>query len=207
MSEREMSEQDTQHSLGKLIDENAKRDAIHIAVAPVVSTERLSPGQRIGLVGHDNTQVRASNTGQGIVDPFLSGAVFPGDRFYMWLTPNTITSLRHQWTHPSFEPVEIAQAASKEISEKWLRDFIARSDCPDYETLLAAAVGDHDKNSRVEDDPPEYPGYYNSSNDGEYLHFGGRDAHGEIPPEFWDHIEVVTGKKITRRATYFSCSC
>jgi hypothetical protein len=46
-------------------------------------------------------------------------------------------------------------------------------------------------------------------NDGEYLFFAGRDAHGEIPPEFWDHVEVVTGKKIgpEDRAQYFSCSC
>jgi hypothetical protein len=42
-----------------------------------------------------------------------------------------------------------------------------------------------------------------------YLNFVGRDAHGEIPPEFWDHVEVVTEKKIptNKRASYFSCGC
>ncbi len=199
MSDRDMSEQDTQHSLGKLIGENAKRDAIHIAVAPVVATERLSPGQRIGLVGHDNTQAKASATGQGIVDPFLPAPVFPGDRFWMWLVPNTITSLRHQWTHPDWES---AATTSKAVSEAWLRDFCKTADCPDYDTVIAAASGK--SIPAIEDyGPVAY------ENDGEYLFFRGRDAHAGIPPEFWTHVEIVTGVKIPdgKRATSFACSC
>jgi hypothetical protein len=35
----------------------------------------------------------------------------------------------------------------------------------------------------------------------------GRDASGQIPPEFWDHLEIVTGVKQNKRPNYFSCSC
>jgi hypothetical protein len=41
----------------------------------------------------------------------------------------------------------------------------------------------------------------------EYLHFDGEDAHGEIPDEFWTHLEVVTGERPPYRPKYFSCSC
>lgn len=42
-----------------------------------------------------------------------------------------------------------------------------------------------------------------------YIHFDGQDAHAEIPDEFWNHMEVVTGMKFEGddRATGFSCSC
>lgn len=186
--------------VGKLIDGNAKRDAIHIAVAPVTTNERLSPGQP---VGHSNGIASSQPPHIGIVDPFLRGAVMPGDRFFMFLNPNTITSLRHEWVHPEFPEVAVvASAASKEASEAWLRRFCESSDCPGYETVLAAAIGDHKANNG--DD-----GYNYSRNDGEYLHFGGSNAHGDIPPEFWTHVEVVTGQKIPQhqRASSFSCSC
>jgi DNA-directed RNA polymerase subunit beta len=42
-------------------------------------------------------------------------------------------------------------------------------------------------------------------NDG-YIVFD-RDASGEIPDEFWDHIEIVTGRVVKNRPRYFSCAC
>mgnify|MGYP000706412672 CR=1 FL=1 len=185
--------------LGALIEGEQQRDAIHIAVAPVIAAERLFAGQAIGLVSNDMRTV-SSKTEQpiGIVDPFLRGPVQQGQQFWMFLYPQTITSLRHDWTHPAF-----VEAASMGASEVWLRNFCAMADCPDYETVLAAATG----GDVVNVDAAYYDVAYR--NDGEYLHFGGRDAHSEIPPEFWDHIEVVSGKKIpqSRRASSFSCSC
>ena len=36
--------------LGSLVDGSAERDAIHVAVVPVVASEMLRPGQRVGKV-------------------------------------------------------------------------------------------------------------------------------------------------------------
>lgn len=169
----------TQSQIGKII-KNGHRDAVHVAVIPVVADTDYFPGQHIGYKDGFTTKENPL----GIVDPFLKEDVKQGQMFYMFLYPNTITSLSHLWTHP-----EIAEevSASKEASEQWLRNFIENADCPGYEEVIAKAV----------------------NNDEEWLHFDGSDAHGEIPAEFWTHIEIVTGKKIPQenRATSFSCSC
>lgn len=89
--------------LGQVIDRSHSRDAVHIAVAPVEASERLTPGERIGVL-FDGRAAPASRVKPiGIVDPFLdTGAVESGEWFYMLLFPNTVTGLRHVWTHPSF---------------------------------------------------------------------------------------------------------
>lgn len=103
----------------------------------------------------------------------------------------------------------VALVLSDETAEAvaWLQNFADAHDCPDYETLLNAATGNHHLNADPENDPAKFPGYYGSENDDEYLHFGGRDAHGEIPPEFWERVELVSGKTIRDRPGEFSCSC
>jgi len=90
--------------LGELIiDGDRRRDAIHVAVAPVMAVERLSPGQHVGLVkAGDIELVGVCERLIGVVDPFLKGDVEPGQRFWLFLYPNTITGLRHIWTHPVF---------------------------------------------------------------------------------------------------------
>ncbi|HEY1190416.1 MAG TPA: hypothetical protein VGE74_22470 [Gemmata sp.] len=92
--------------LGHLItDGDRRRDAIHIAVAPVTAAEPLAPGQHVGFVTPGSTEaVGASETPIGIVDPFLTGDVLRGQRFWLFMYPNTVTSLRHVWTHPAFAP-------------------------------------------------------------------------------------------------------
>src|SRR5262245_3338274 len=91
--------------LGELItDPAAERDAVHVAVAPVVAAEDLLPGQHVGFVTPgDHEQVGATAITVGIVDPFLRQAVLRGERFWLLLYPQTITSLRHDWTHPAFD--------------------------------------------------------------------------------------------------------
>jgi hypothetical protein len=90
--------------LGQLIkDGDRRRDAIHIAVAPVTAAEVLRPGQHVGLVRPGDLEaVGPCDKPLGIVDPFLPGPVEPGQRFWLFLYPNTITGLRHVWTHPAF---------------------------------------------------------------------------------------------------------
>lgn len=184
---------DALETLGTIIGGSEKRDAIHLAVAPVTAGESLMPGEHITVDSGGIATSTDVGQGLGIVDPFLTKRVQKGQRFWFVMYPRTIHSLRHVWTHPAFAdeqvPVTVA-SPSKEESEAWLRDFIARSDCPGFEEVIAKAVN-------------------NNSWSDEYLHFDGMDAHGEIPPEFWDHIEIYTGRKVPpeKRAKSFSCGC
>lgn len=93
--------------LGSLIEDgDRRRDAIHIAVAPVMAAERLRPGQHVGLVRvGDPERVGPCDRNIGIVDPFLAEEVEAGQRFWLFLYPGTVTSLRHIWTHPAFATV------------------------------------------------------------------------------------------------------
>ena len=109
--------------LGHLIDGNQQRDAIHIAIAPVVAAEVLHPGDRIGFVDPANPEmVRRHGIHIGIVDPFLIRRIVPGQRFWMLLFPGTITSLRHDWTHPAFSEV----SHDRGFAEQWLRVYAVR---------------------------------------------------------------------------------
>lgn len=92
--------------LGNLLTGTEGRDAIHIAIIPVVASERLYPGESVELFGKTekglNYVRRITGTSIGIIDPFLKSAVKPGDIVYLFLNPYTIKSLRHVWTHPAF---------------------------------------------------------------------------------------------------------
>jgi hypothetical protein len=172
---------------GKLIDGEAQRDAIHVATAPVVAAEQLSPGDHVGFVKPGDTSlVGASAEAIGIVDPFLRRSVRAGQRFWLFLYPNTVTSLQHQWTHPAF-PTETRSA-----SEQWLRDFAESPDIDlTYHALMAGAA-----------DFLEY---------GHYLCDGGKWEGVSVPEEFWDHYTNVTGKKLEEAGrlghSFFTCSC
>ncbi len=182
--------------LGRLLpDEKVERDAIHIAVAPVIAGEQLSPGQPIGFVGNAYT-VGADAKIIGIVDPFLKGNVVKGDRFYIFLMPNTITSLKHNWTHPafeeedkisSFEPTFFKLQGSIE-SEKWITNF-AEGIGSNYNEIMSGAK--------------DYLA------DGDYLLRGGTFEGESIPDEFWNHYEKITQKTVSEndRGTFLSCSC
>lgn len=95
--------------LGKLIEGDQQRDAIHVAIAPVIAADYLLPGQRIGLVPGHVDRAGLVDSPIGIVDPFLRKAVRPEEKFFMVLFPETTTNLRHNWDHPAFgqsEPTE-----------------------------------------------------------------------------------------------------
>ena len=185
---------DALETLGTIIDATQKRDAIHLAVEPVVAGQTLAPGQDVGLIEGRAYIVKPEHQ-LGIVDPFLKEPVKKDQRFWLVVYPRQIHSLRHVWTHPSFaDAPELADLKApvptdrKAASEAWLRDFISTADCPGYEETIGAAV--------------------TSGEDGdEYVRFSGSEAHGDIPPEFWDHLEIVTGRKFSNRPAYFSCSC
>jgi len=189
----------TEIRLGQLPEISARRDAIHIAIAPVIATEKLYPGQDIGFVEDGNIEKVGTKAKQliGIVDPFLKSPVFPEQVFWMCLYPLTVTSMRHEWGHPAFEQVtnEVFIAGPRkpsfaemqvEESKQWLADF-GMDYGLNYFDLLRAA----------ED--------YLST--GQTFYVGANSTH--LPEEFWDHFERVTGKSVeeNRRLTFFSCAC
>ena len=110
---------DTLGKLGRVITGTAERDAIHIAVAPVIAGERLSPGFHVCMIGDE--AFAAGRDLVGIVDPFLLVDVEPGQRFWLYLYPGSITSLRHEWTHPAFpttSPSEVNAAIKAYLDQK-----------------------------------------------------------------------------------------
>ncbi len=193
---------DALETLGTIIDENAGRDAIHVAVEPCVAAEIMHPGQHVKIVNGEAVLAFAGD-GIGIVDPFLKVRVNPGEHFWMLLYPRTITSLRHVWSHPAFEPIadsiadREAFATAKAQAEAFLRNFCEHSDAITYDELLALAFGEDV--SRGE--------WVSVTNEGEYIVVHGSDAGGDIPDEVWLYVEIVTGKRVTLRAKWFSCSC
>lgn len=182
--------EDTLRALGKIASPQAGRDAVHIAVAPVVATHTLEPGQHVGL-----TPGGASADAEhiGVVDPFLTTGVYAGQKFWLFLYPGTITSLRHEWTHPAFGATSAEPSASS-ASERWIRDF-ADSIPLHYDTIMEGAR--------------DYLADVRKGGYGEYLCFGGLLEGHSVPDEFWSHYENVAGEAVEEghRGSFFTCSC
>lgn len=176
---------DALETLGTLIGPNEKRDAIHLAVLPVTAKQYLAPAASITC---KDGEAFEDADGIGIVDPFLRETVEPGQRFWMIVRPRLITSLRHVWTHPALPDEGAPDAELRKLSEEWLRSFCEIGERPPYDVLLA-----HLCNGGPEDDVSFF--------------INGTDASGDIPPEFWDHAERVTGRRFTLRPTFFTCGC
>jgi hypothetical protein len=171
-------------NIGKILDETAQRDAVHIAIAPVIAAEKLIPSRHVGLLADG----RASCAVQpiGIVDPYLPYAVEPGQRFYLFLYPGTVTSMRHEWTHPAFSPQPSADISA---SEKWLRDF-AEEIGISYSALIAAAES------------------FVASEDCYWMPSDIPDAVYTKRKEMWHHLEIAAGIKARdNEDTFFWCSC
>lgn len=178
--------------LGKLIDPNAmpQRDAIHVAVCPIMATTKIWPGQHVGLDEHGGARLEPPFV--GIVDPFLNEPAFAGHWFWLFLYPGTVTSLRHEWKHPAF-PV---QATAGE-SEKWLTDFAKKARL-DYDAMLDIVKGYAESGDPWVEQGSEYAR-------SAFWELGGED--GET---FWRHFQSVTGVAKPRAPSWsepFSCSC
>lgn len=139
--------------LGKLIEGRGERDAIHMAIVPLVAGERLKPGTHFKVTGEKHRtsdgdtvfkayavkpcshnaspatrRIVTSETQSdaiGVVDPFLAKPVEIGQQFYGCLYPGSITSLRHEWIHPAFAEKEPTDK-DKALSEQWLRRYAVR---------------------------------------------------------------------------------
>lgn len=100
MSERKVAT-DALESLGKIHTRVEKRDAIHLAVDPVICAEEFAPGAHIQVRG-GYAYPAPVGKGHGIVDPFLQQNAKKGDRVWFVMYPGHVASLRHVWSHPAF---------------------------------------------------------------------------------------------------------
>jgi len=190
MSDKRSVATDALETLGTIFEQGA-RDAIHLAVEPMTSDEVLFPGQDIGLVnGKASSSVDKKI---GIVDPFLKTKVMPGQNFWMVIYPRKITSLRHVWSHPDFEPQPEPEAIKSEKTDiekswDWISDFAAKLKLhPDR--LMHAADGWNDEHDYTYDNSEIYKDHWNEFD------------------EFWKHYEIVRGVNVADKDVFFTCSC
>lgn len=173
--------------IGKIITTEQQRDAIHVAVAPVVAAMRLLPGMNVGLDKDGRATNRTSNP-MGVVDPFLMTYLDEGEKFWLFLYPGSITSLRHDWTHPAFDKTAPAAKEQSE-SEKWMRGWA--------KTHMTGGYYDQS----------EEAAYEYAIQAGHDLSVGGyENSRDYIDDEWWNHWENITGQK-GQRGEYFSCAC
>ena len=62
---------DALETLGTLIDDTQKRDAIHLAVEPVIAGQNLDPGDHITVEG-GVAYLTKKGEGLGLLDPLLA---------------------------------------------------------------------------------------------------------------------------------------
>ena len=185
--------------LGQLITTTQNRDAVHVAVAPVTAGNALTPGQHVGL-SKDGVASGEKTPWVGVVDPFLKNFVHKDQKFWLFLYPQTITSLRHDWSHPhpafaDAKPVESSSDDAKRkrdtqvrIAKAFMQDY-ARQLEVDVEELMEAA-----ENFLVR-------GYVFSRGD--------KFESKSTDSEFWKYYEVIVGMKIPedKKRNFFTCAC
>lgn len=200
-----------QPELGVILTGNEGRDAVHIAIAPVIASHRLAPGSHVGFVTGSTIEVTASaDETIGIIDPLLQRHIAKGERCWLWLYPKSITTLRHVWSHPAFKE-ETSELATLEQDGVIVREQItgiatreriaaierltsfAKNDCcgASYQELIDAA------NNWLDNGEHWY---------GPNHAFSGGES---IYSEFWNDYETATGRRVMsrNREDFFTCSC
>lgn len=173
--------------IGRLIDGHANRDAIHVAVCPVVAKKSLKPGQHAGFIEGSTEAVIDAEPSKcvGIIDPFLTSEVRCGQWCYLFLYPGSITSLRHEWTHPAFAKTEAMMVIEETARECGLT----------YDRMMDAA-------EQWATDTSKW---------GEYTFMGDNESYKSVDDwgAFWAAYEEVTGTKVEddKKQCFFSCSC
>lgn len=175
--------------LGQIITTPQTRDAIHVAVAPMVAAIDLYPGMHVGLNADGKAGVVEKPI--GIVDPFLTSKVLKGDSFWLYLYPGSVTSLRHHWEHPAFNDVQItAEDALKAAARKWMENWVDRHKHEGYSSGTPLTL-----EMALE--------FGETMSVGEY-----ECAADTIDATWWRNWEILTGKSSEgKQGEYFSCSC
>ncbi len=180
--------------LGELITEAGaqnQRDAVHIAVVPVMAMQQLSPGDHVGVSPDGKAAHAAYSPHVGIVDPFLRGTVRPEQTFWLCLYQGQVTTLRHEWTHPAFPNVRHDDTASVKAARDRMTTFASECEqtLEDFLENLKRAV---------EDEKTTGWGSVSTGNNQGVEPYAG----------FWNDFQDLTGVKLDREPEIgFSCSC
>lgn len=181
---------ETLNTIGKVLTKDLPRDAVHIAVLCVELQEsKLKPGDHVGYHGTRQHPI-------GIIDPFLPHTLIQvGTKVWVFLYPNTITSLKHLWTHPDIPDTEDSIVFNqitvhKEVSPSkvWIENYADMLGIT-FDELMEAA--------------------HNYISYGEYLCRGGQFEGEYTSEEFWDNYEQYKKIKLnsSQKTNFFSCSC
>jgi len=191
-----------QVNLGGTPGENAERDAIHVAVIPCVAGEDLTPGERVWRNSDGEAESwQHPDRSIGVVDPFRRDDVGEGERFWLFLLPNTITGMRHHWQHPEFDPAEPPDAELRRpVGEEPTRDEVIAA-------MRKVAVN---YAARGSDDGYPY-GLFIEEQFGDEIWAMARgfDMHDD-PGDFWGPVEKELGCPVPaqyRENVVFTCSC
>lgn len=100
---------DVLDTIGKVLPGDAGRDAVHVAIVACQAAHLLQPGQRVGISPSASDASLSKGVAMagpiiGIIDPFLREPVERGQWFWVFLLPQTTSAVRHEWTHPAFDP-------------------------------------------------------------------------------------------------------
>lgn len=189
---------DIQSMIGKLIPQDAEveRDAIHVAVIPLVAGEsHLFRGDAVRL-GPDNTAYKGGYRKEGyspdigIVDPFLDWTIKKGQRFWCFLFPGSIVGMRHHWRHPILDG---ESRKNMDSSERWLRDVFNTYNA-DFDQFMKDAIKGE----------PEFCAM------GKSLHCWA-NLPGDIRERFWKEVKTYLGEESVSeeliQRTLWTCSC
>lgn len=208
-----------------LFPEQGARDAIHLAVEPVIAGHQLKVGENIGIkdgkaVSHKYVKNRDVKL-LGVVDPFLTRSVEEGERFWLVVYPRQITSLRHVWAHPDFaDATDVMfpnvdgtsnavlyppEPTAKDKAYKWIENYADsisgsyydyRSETQAYANITAEELIETAKS-------------HFGDSWGDFIVYGGMFEGERVSAEFWEHLSVYLEKEIpdSDRRSFFSCSC
>lgn len=203
---------DALETLGYSIGPNEERDAIHLAVEPVVAGEYLKPGDHVRYedgVAHKTKSY--SHGAVGIVDPFLMNVLRPGDRFWLVIYPRKIKSLRHVWEcdgfpnssglkPKTFESAKMGKDLKIEEAIRWVHNYVdeLNSECGEYSDYSSPTSYD---------ELMSYAETWTSRGGGDYLNCGGLLEGVYTSEEFWEKFRIITGKYVNPQTNFFSCAC
>lgn len=182
--------------LGSLAETTGVRDAIHIAVLSGAVKEDSYPGDAVGICADGEFSTIMPEV--GIVDPFLPPYtnIPKGTPVWVFLKPNSISGLRHVWTHPEIpdeKPAAEEPPAPPPIrseAEVWLREYAVRV------------------NPYITNPEDAFKKLVAEAREGTVF-FYGLDCHGsdDVDPEFFHHMSLYLGQNITPESLEYRCSC